>query len=93
MIPSWREAAVIILPTLVGAFCGLRFPIPKMGPVFFQSVVAAVIPFEIASASIADVSVFDDDDIATTAARGSVSRPITELASRLLTTVADQMSL
>ncbi|MCA9262536.1 MAG: hypothetical protein KDA60_01760 [Planctomycetales bacterium] len=48
MIPSWREAAAIILPTLVGAYCGWRYPIPEMGPVFFQSVVATVIPFEIA---------------------------------------------
>ena len=48
LIPSWREAFAIILPTLVGAYCGLRYPIPDMGPVFFQSVVAAVIPFEIA---------------------------------------------
>ena len=48
IIPSWREATAIILPTLVGAYCGFRYPLPKMGPVFFQSVVAAVIPFEIA---------------------------------------------
>ena len=48
IIPSWREAVAIILPTLIGAYCGLRYPIPEMGPVFFQSVVGAVIPFEIA---------------------------------------------
>ncbi|MCG8449174.1 MAG: hypothetical protein MI725_06285 [Pirellulales bacterium] len=47
-VPSWRVAASIILPTLIGAYCGLRYPIPGMGPVLFQSVVAAVIPFEIA---------------------------------------------
>lgn len=48
IIPSWREVALIIVPTLVGAYCGFQFSIPDMGPVFFQSVVAAVIPFEIA---------------------------------------------
>jgi len=52
MIPSWREAAAITLATLGGAvggaYCGLRYRIPEMGPVFFQSVVAAVIAFEIA---------------------------------------------
>jgi len=48
IIPSWREVAAIIVPTLIGAYFGLRYPIPDMGPVFFQSVVAAVIPFEIA---------------------------------------------
>ena len=47
IIPSWREVALIIVPTLAGAFCGFRYPIRDMGPVFFQSVVAAVIPFEI----------------------------------------------
>ena len=52
IIPSWREAVAIILPTLVGAYCGLRYPIPEMGPVFFQSVVGAVIPFEIALACV-----------------------------------------
>lgn len=52
IIPSWREAGAIILATLVGACCGLysglRFQIPEMGPTFFQAVVGAVIPFEIA---------------------------------------------
>jgi hypothetical protein len=47
IIPSWREVALIIVPTLVGAFCGFRYPLADAGPVFFQSVVAAVIPFEI----------------------------------------------
>ncbi len=50
IIPSWGVAAAIILPTLLGAFCGLVsglwFQIPEMGPVFFQTVVGAVIPFE-----------------------------------------------
>lgn len=53
IIPSWREVAIILAPTLIGAFCGWRFAVPDIGalhfgPVFFQSVVAAVIPFEIA---------------------------------------------
>ena len=52
IIPSWREVALIIVPTLAGAYCGFRFPTPDMGPVFFQSVVAAVIPFEIAFFSL-----------------------------------------
>ena len=47
IIPSWREVVMIIVPTLAGAYCGFRFPIAQAGPVFFQSVVAAVIPFEI----------------------------------------------
>jgi len=47
IIPSWREVAIILVPTLAGAFCGLWYPLAEAGPVFFQSVVAAVIPFEI----------------------------------------------
>lgn len=52
IIPSWREVALIIVPTLAGAYLGFRFPLADMGPVFFQSVVAAVIPFEIAFFSL-----------------------------------------
>ncbi|MFO0885232.1 MAG: hypothetical protein U0894_13760 [Pirellulales bacterium] len=53
IIPSWREVAIIMVPTVAGGLCAWRFPIPAMGkfyygPVFFQAVVAAVIPFEIA---------------------------------------------
>jgi hypothetical protein len=47
IIPSWREVAYILVPTLAGAFCGFWYSIPETGPVFFQSVVAAVIPFEV----------------------------------------------
>ncbi|MFO1064975.1 MAG: hypothetical protein U0892_14015 [Pirellulales bacterium] len=52
IIPSWREVTIILAPTLIGAFCGWQFAVPDIGgmhfgPVFFQSVVAAVIPFEI----------------------------------------------
>jgi len=47
IIPSWREVALILVPTLIGAYCGFRYSLPDMGPVFFQSVVAAVIPFEV----------------------------------------------
>ncbi|MCA9138813.1 MAG: beta-lactamase family protein [Planctomycetales bacterium] len=51
IVPSWRVAMAIIVPTLAGAacglFCGLILRIPEMGPVFFQTVVGAVIPFEI----------------------------------------------
>ena len=52
MVPSWRVAAAIILPTLGGALCGLfsglYFQVHDMGPTLFQTVVGAVIPFEIA---------------------------------------------
>ncbi|MEZ6034926.1 MAG: hypothetical protein R3C17_17680 [Planctomycetaceae bacterium] len=47
IIPSWREVPYILVPTLAGAYCGFRYSMPEAGPVFFQSVVAAVIPFEI----------------------------------------------
>lgn len=51
-VPSWRVAAAIVFPTLFGACCGLYsglwIRITEMGPVFFQTVVGAVIPFEIA---------------------------------------------
>ncbi len=51
IIPSWRVAAVIILPTLVGALGGLYSGLwlqNDLGPTLFQVVVGAVIPFEIA---------------------------------------------
>ncbi len=52
IVPSWRVAAMIILPTLGGALCGLysglQFQIHDMGPTLFQAVVGAVVPFEIA---------------------------------------------
>jgi hypothetical protein len=52
IVPSWRAVAAIILPTLGGALCGLisglHFQIRDMGPTLFQTVVGAVIPFEIA---------------------------------------------
>lgn len=48
VIPNWRTAAVIILPTLCGGAGGLLLPINELGPVFFQSVVSAVVLFEIA---------------------------------------------
>ena len=51
IIPSWREAGVIILATLGGALCGLFsglfLRIPEMGPVFFQTVVGGVLSFEV----------------------------------------------
>ena len=47
IIPSWWMAALILVPTLAGAICGFCYPLDDAGPVFFQSVVAAVIPFEI----------------------------------------------
>jgi len=46
--PSWFQVIVIILATLGGAYCGLRYPIHDMGPEFFQAVVGAIIAFEIA---------------------------------------------
>ena len=47
IVPSWGIVAMILVPTLTGAYCGYRFAFAQAGPVFFQSVVAAVIPFEI----------------------------------------------
>ena len=47
IVPSWWIVAMILVPTLTGAYCGYRFAFAQAGPVFFQSVVAAVIPFEI----------------------------------------------
>jgi len=52
IIPSWRVAAAIIFPTVGGALCGLysglRLTMYDMGPTLFQTVVGAVVPFEIA---------------------------------------------
>ncbi|CAD7702953.1 unnamed protein product [Ostreobium quekettii] len=48
IIPSWSVAACILLPTIAGAYAGKQFPLPDMGPVLFQSIVAAVICFEAA---------------------------------------------
>jgi hypothetical protein len=51
-VPSWPVAVSIIFPTIAGAsiglYSGLWIRIPEMGPVFFQVVVGAIIPFEIA---------------------------------------------
>lgn len=52
IIPSWREVFIVFAPSLLGALCAWRFAVNQiglvyMGPVFFQAVVAAVIPFEI----------------------------------------------
>ncbi len=51
IVPSWYTVAAIILPTLFGALCGLVsglwLQIPDMGPTLFQTVVGAVIPFEV----------------------------------------------
>lgn len=47
IVPSWWMAAMILVPTLVGGYCGYRFSFSQAGPVYFQAVVAAVIPFEI----------------------------------------------
>jgi hypothetical protein len=52
IVPSWRVAAMILVPTLLGAmaglYSGLKLQIDEMGPTLFQTVVGAVIPFEIA---------------------------------------------
>lgn len=48
IIPSWSVAACILLPTIAGAYAGQQFPLADMGPVLFQSIVAAVICFEAA---------------------------------------------
>ncbi len=48
MIPSWREAGIALVPTLIGTYLGMQYAIPDMGPVLFQSVVGGVILFEVA---------------------------------------------
>jgi hypothetical protein len=45
--PSMFQVATIILATLGGAFLGAWFPIPGMGPRTFQSLIGAVLGFEI----------------------------------------------
>jgi|GEM_PF-200555 len=54
IVPSWWAAAIVVVPTLVGALCGLysglRLQVFEMGPTLFQAVVGAVIPFELALA-------------------------------------------
>lgn len=51
LIPSWTVAAAILVPTLAAAagaaYFAVRYPIPQLGPVLFQSVVAAVLVFEL----------------------------------------------
>ncbi|MCC9641367.1 hypothetical protein LOC71_03705 [Rhodopirellula sp. JC740] len=47
IVPSWWIASVILLPTLLAAYCGYYFAFEKAGPVFFQSVVSAVVVFEV----------------------------------------------
>ncbi|QEF99282.1 hypothetical protein Mal15_33440 [Stieleria maiorica] len=47
IVPSWWIAMMILAPTLAGGYCGYRYAFAQAGPVFFQSVVAAVIPFEL----------------------------------------------
>ncbi|MCA8989554.1 MAG: beta-lactamase family protein, partial [Planctomycetaceae bacterium] len=48
LVPSWTISLGIILATLGGALLGAFFPIPGMGPVLFQSIVAAVLCNEFA---------------------------------------------
>lgn len=52
LVPAWRAAAAILVPTVVAAVVAAwfarTFAVPQLGPVFFQTVVAAVIAFEIA---------------------------------------------
>lgn len=50
--PSWLEAIAVVVLALGGAYCGLRHPIDGAGPVPFQSMIAAIIGFEIALAGI-----------------------------------------
>ncbi|MEM9645727.1 MAG: serine hydrolase domain-containing protein [Planctomycetota bacterium] len=52
LVPSWGVALAIVLPTLVGGYGGLRYPLNDFGPVAFQAIVGAVIPFEIALACV-----------------------------------------
>lgn len=48
LIPTWREVAIIIGPTLAGAYLGYRFPFADIAPDFPRSVIAAVFLFLIA---------------------------------------------
>jgi hypothetical protein len=47
-IPTWREVAIMIGPTLAGAYLGYRFPFADIEPDFPRSVIAAIGPFLIA---------------------------------------------
>ncbi len=52
IVPSWRVAVAIVVPAVIGALGGLAsglwLRVPAMGPVFLQTAVGAVLPFEIA---------------------------------------------
>lgn len=50
--PSWHEAIAIVVLTFGGMFCGLRHPIDGAGPAQFQSVIGAIVGFEISLAGI-----------------------------------------
>ena len=51
-IPTWREVAIIVGPTLAGAYLGYRFPFADIEPDFPRSVIAAVPPFLIALVAV-----------------------------------------
>lgn len=50
--PSWLEAIAMVVLTFGGAYCGLKHPIDGAGPALFQSVIGAIVGFEIALAGI-----------------------------------------
>ena len=50
--PTWHEAIAIIVLTFGGTYCGLKHPLDGAGPALFQSVIGAIIGFEISLAGI-----------------------------------------
>lgn len=82
-VPSWRVAMTIMIPSLVGAlfglYSGLVIRIPEMGPVFFQTVVGAVIPFEIAIFSLMYLSHRRKVKMQSATASAKLNAPTSEL--------------
>ena len=91
IVPSWSVAMAIIVPTVIGGLCGLVsgfwLRIPEMGPVFFQAVVGAVIPFEIALFTSMYLSHRRKKQVQSTATN---KEPIVPAASDLLEQSGDQ---
>ena len=86
IVPSWRVAMAIIAPTLIGGSCGLAsglwLRIPEMGPVFFQTVVGAVIPFEITFFSFMYLSHRKKSKRQSTTASAELNAPISDFDRR-----------
>ena len=93
IVPSWRVAMAIIIATVIGGLCGLAsglwLRIPEMGPVFFQAVVGAVIPFETVLFIFIYWSARRKSQLQLTATNGE---PIATEASNLLEQSGDQQA-